>query len=66
MRFLLKEIRQAKGMSQSELSRRTGISRNTIWKLESGLDITVMTGTLDKLSRALGCEIGDFFAKDDK
>ena len=53
----LKELRQQKGLSQSELSRRTGIPQNTICRWEKGTTHPNWLAVLS-LSRALGvtCE----------
>ena len=54
MRTRIREVREKKGMSQSELARRTGLSRQRIWALESGEHINVTTKTLETIAKALG------------
>ena len=54
----LKRIREAKGMSQSELSRASGISQSMIAQLERGTKVlTFITAKI--LVDALGCRLDD-------
>lgn len=57
----LKEIRESKGISISELSRLSNISRQTIYRLESGDDKVVNSKTLKALADALGVSMTVFF-----
>ena len=57
----LKEIRESKGLSISELSRLSNISRQTIYRLESGEDKVVNSKTLKALADALGVSMTVFF-----
>ena len=57
----LKEAREAAGMSQAELSTKSGISRVTISGIESGRITVTTTDTLYKLSDALGVHVAVFF-----
>jgi transcriptional regulator with XRE-family HTH domain len=50
-----------KGMSQSELAEKTGITRATIWRLETGAEETTTTKTLLKIAEALGVSVGELF-----
>lgn len=61
MGFRLKEIRELKGMSQEELEKASGISRQTISAIENGKSINVMSDTLISLARALDVKITDIF-----
>lgn len=61
MGYRIKEIREARGMSQSELSERTGLTRTTIWRLETGEEETTTTKTLLKIADALGVTVGALF-----
>lgn len=58
---MLKETRVSKGLSQSELADRSGVSLRTIQGYEIGQrDINKASGeTLYKLSKALGCLMED-------
>ncbi len=53
----LKEIREKKLMSKSELSRKAGISLHTIDRIENGK--TCRIGTKRKIILALGLELSD-------
>ena len=61
MRFRIKEHRQKIGMSQQELSDKSGVSRTIISGLESGRITVTSTGTLAKIADVLNIEIGDIF-----
>jgi transcriptional regulator with XRE-family HTH domain len=50
----IRELREAKGWSQSELARRSGVSQAAISKLEAQLSGGVDFGTLERLANALG------------
>lgn len=60
----LRQIREERGMSVSELSRRTGISRQSITKIElhdsepSGITMLIISEVLEKDPREI------FFTKD--
>ena len=62
MKYRLRELRKAKGMTQEELSDKSGITRTTIWKLETGDEEVSTTKTLLSLAKALECSVGDFFS----
>ena len=57
----LREVREAKGMSQEELEKVSGISRQTISSIENGRSTSVMSGTLISLARALGTTVDEIF-----
>lgn len=61
MKYLIREKREKIGISQSELSRRTGVSRTTIWRLENSDNAVTMTDTLQKLAEVLKCKVEDLF-----
>lgn len=54
----LKEIRLSKGMTQQELSEKSGISRVTISLLENGKQKVVTNTTIIALADALGVAAG--------
>ena len=61
----LKLYREKHGMSQEELSEKSGISRVTISKLESGRMSVSKTTTLVQIADALGETVTEiFFAKE--
>ena len=64
MNFKIKECRESQGMTQEELSKKSGVSRNLIARLESGGITNTTTETLLKLAKALGVTVEAlFFAK---
>lgn len=61
MRYKVKELRLARGMTQEELSRKSGVSRQIISNLEND-DITVTsTNTLVRIAKALDAKVSDIF-----
>jgi transcriptional regulator with XRE-family HTH domain len=60
----LKELRKAKGFSQMELARQSGLSLSIITQLEQGLTADPKLSTLKGLAEALGCTL-DELARDD-
>lgn len=57
----LKQMRETRGMSQEELSEKSGVSRTIISKLENDNDVCTTTKTLLALATALNCQITDIF-----
>ena len=58
----LKEIRESKGLNISELARRSGITRQTITRLENAETDTANSRTLTALADALEVKVTDFFS----
>ena len=63
MRYRVKEMREAKNMSQEELERKSGISRQTISAIENDKAENVMVGTLVALANALETTVDNLFFK---
>lgn len=61
MSFRVKEERERAGITQEELSKRSGVSRAIISGLENGSIETTTTKTLIKISDALGKKVSDIF-----
>ncbi len=61
MSYLLKEVRESKQMTQEELEKRSGISRQTISAIENGKTKDVKIGTLKALAKALDSTIDAIF-----
>lgn len=61
MGYRIREIRETRGMSQSELAEKTGLTRATIWRLETGEEETTTTKTLLKIAEALGVTVAELF-----
>lgn len=57
----LKELRTSRGLSQEELSEKSGISRTTLSKIENNEEIAVNTKTITKLADAFGVKPSDIF-----
>ena len=64
MKNLLKEKREEKGMSQNDLSKKSGVSRQTISAIENQLLNNIESKTMIKLALALECDVGDIFFKE--
>ena len=63
MGYRVKEYREQRNMTQEELERRSGVSRQTIAALESGKSKNVFVGTLAAIAKALDTTVDDFFCK---
>ena len=59
--YRIKELREKRGITQTDLSNSTGIARATIWKLETGTNSITTTKTLEKIAEALGVTIEELF-----
>lgn len=59
----LKEIRESKGLSISELAKKSKISRQTIYRLENEEDNSANSKTLKALADVLGVKVTDFFVE---
>lgn len=61
MGYKIKEIREAAGMTQQQLSERSGVARSIINGLETGRTKTTTTATLRKIAAALEKKVDDIF-----
>ena len=61
MKYRIRELRETKGITQEELSRKSHVSRATIWALECGENKITTTKTLLKIAEALGVEMETLF-----
>lgn len=59
MLYNIKSIRESLGMTQIELSRKSGVTRATISRLESGEEVEVKISTLKAIASALNREVSD-------
>ena len=64
MGYKLKEVREEQKMTQEELERKSGVSRQTISAIENNKCGQVMSGTLIALASALGTTIDKIFFQD--
>lgn len=61
MAYKVKQLREAKNMTQADLTYKSGVSRAIISKLENGDAVVTTTETLKKLAEALDCNVSDIF-----
>ena len=59
----LREIRESKGMNITDLANASGITRQTIYRLENEENENINTKTLKALANALDAKVTDFFAE---
>ena len=64
MGYRIKEVREAKGMTQESLAAQSGVSRGTIVALESGEEKITTTKTLVRIAAALGSTVEEIFFAD--
>lgn len=57
----LKAFREAHGMSQEELSEKTGLSRTTISKIENNEEVNVNTKTIAKIAEVFNVAPSEIF-----
>lgn len=55
----LDDLLEERGRSFYWLSKETGVSYTTLWRLKKGKALGVNFSTLEKICRALACEPGD-------
>lgn len=61
MGYRLKEIREGKGITQEELEKMSGVSRQTISAIENNDNYQAKTGTLVALAKALETTVDKLF-----
>lgn len=64
MGYKIKEIREAKKMTQDELAEKSGVSRGTISALENGIERNTTSKTLLRLALALDTTVDSIFFAD--
>lgn len=62
MQYKIKELRESASMTQEQLAEKSGITRVTIARLESGMQSDLKVSSLKKLAEALSCKVGDLIA----
>lgn len=65
MGYRVKELREAKGLTQEELAKRCGVSRQSISAIEKNKVEQVKSGTLIAIAEALETTIDNLFFKED-
>lgn len=63
MKFVIKEKREEKKMSQEALAEKADISRTTLSRLETNEDTVVNSATLSKIAKALECPVTSLFVE---
>lgn len=61
MGYRVQQLREEAGMSREELAAKSGVSRATIWALESNSDRNTTSKTLSRIARALGVSVDKLF-----
>lgn len=59
--YKIKEYRERKNLSQTELAKISGVSRSIVVGLETGTYTTTTTDTLLKIAKALDVKVQDIF-----
>lgn len=63
MNIRMKQARAEKGLSQAELARKVGVSRQTVNMIESG-DYNPTIALCRRICRALGCTLDELFGEE--
>ncbi len=61
MGYKIKEVREKQGITQEELSNKSGVSRAIIASLENDDSASTTTKTLSKIAQALGVPVSQIF-----
>ena len=59
---IIKQLRKAMGITQSQLAEKMGVERSAVAKWEAGV-ANPSTAKLPALAEALGCSVADLFSK---
>jgi Predicted transcriptional regulators len=59
--YYVKEKREACNLTQEELAKKAGVSRQTIISIETDRNFSTSTKTLIRLAQALECKVSDIF-----
>jgi len=62
----VKELREALGISQNELARRSGVRQATISDIEAEKTTQPWIGTIVKLAAALGCKVEELLEDEEE
>jgi len=65
MGYRVKELREEKGLTQEELAKRCGVSRQSISAIEKNKVEQVKSGTLIAIAEALETTIDNLFFRED-
>lgn len=61
MKNRVKELREKEKLTQEELSRKSGVSRNTISGIETGVNVNVTYEVMEKIAKALNKKVATIF-----
>ena len=64
MKNRLRALREQIGITQEELSRKSGVSRPSISAIESNQEYITTNITLEKIARAIDFKVSDIFFRD--
>lgn len=64
MKNRLRTLREQIGITQEELSKKSGVSRPTISAIESNQEYITTNITLEKIARAIDFKVSDIFFRD--
>lgn len=64
MKNRLRALRKQIGVTQEELSKKSGVSRPTISAIESNQEYVTTNITLEKIARAIDFKVSDIFFRD--
>lgn len=64
IKFQIEAILENLGRSFYWLSKQTGVSHSTLWRLKKGKALGINFATLEKICQALECEPGDVLKLD--
>lgn len=64
MKNRLRTLREQIGITQEELSKKSGVSRPTISAIESNQEYITTNITLEKIARAIDFRVSDIFFRD--
>jgi putative transcriptional regulator len=62
----VEELLETRGRSFYWLSKESGISHTTLWRLKKGKALGINFDTLEKMCRTLECQTGDIFHVNEK
>lgn len=63
MKIILRDVRRKKGITQRELAAISGVTRQTIIRIENSSDIEVRLSTLVLLADSLKCQLSDLLCE---
>lgn len=61
MEYKIKQVRENRNLTQEELSKKAGVSRAIISRLENEDCVVTTTETICKIANALDCSVSDIF-----